>query len=767
MRKSSSEKQDFDKEVYKLTIEEAIDSLKTNKDTGLTSAEAQSRQQRYGVNAIEGDGGVKWYSLLMKQISNAMILVLVLAMALSYGVTDYIEGGVITAVIVLNVVIGFYQEFQAEKKMDSLRSLASPSARVIRDGQGNTIPSGEVVPGDIIEIKMGDTVPADLRLFEVMNLAVDDAILTGESKPNSKSVDDYTPKLDQDGNEIPLVAADCKNLTHSSTTVTKGRARGVVVFTGMYTEIGRIAHSMNGKKRKANRSMSRQKHGPLQPVKGGALRVWDGIGKFLGLTEGTPLQIKLSKLAYVLFGCALILAIIVFGVNKFNVTNEVAIYAISTGIAIIPESLNAVLTITIVVGMTQMRKRRVVVRQLSALEALGGITNICSDKTGTLTKGKMVAHKAWVHGIGIYTVDRSGHSFQTSGTRITLGPAPKSKSEAEAEREQQRAFRDRQRSTAGLHFDVPEEKYQKDRQKRDDARNEMQSEPSTPDNDALVPEIVPELEAFLESAALCNLATIKQDCQTKEWKTTGDPTEVALQVLAHRFGSGKPTLLDAGWKQLAEHPFDSKIKMMSVIYQKDTSEEYIQFTKGASERVIEFCDYVGVGDHQEKMTEQTKTNILGMMDFLAEQGLRVLAIACKSSNEEAVRASSADQPEEAKDWDDNQKRAWEEEKESVRPKLIECNLTLLGLAGLYDPPRDETTDAVRGKFQMPSQMQDRLTTPQIVLVRVSKSTCLQATTHPLRQLSPKMWASSPVTPVRLSGRNTQTLLSRLPHNSKK
>lgn len=248
-------------------------------------------------------------------------------MALSYGVTDYIEGGVITAVIVLNVVIGFYQEFQAKKKMDSLRSLSSPSAAVLRDGNIVIIPSAEVIPGDIVQVKAGDTVPADLRLIEAMNLECDEKILTGEAIPVAKDfgIDFF------DKDELSTGIGDRLNMAYSSSTVTKGRGRGIVVYTGMFTEIGKIAESMRGKTRKANRSLSREKWGTLQPAKGLALRIWDGIGRFLGLTVGTPLQRKLSKLAYMLFGCALLLAIIVFGVNRFNVTNEVAIYAISTG----------------------------------------------------------------------------------------------------------------------------------------------------------------------------------------------------------------------------------------------------------------------------------------------------------------------------------------------------------------------------------------------------------------------------------------------------
>ena len=248
-------------------------------------------------------------------------------MALSYGVADYIEGGVISAVIVLNVAIGFYQEFQAEKKMDSLRSLSSPSATVLRNGEEVTVSSGEAVPGDIVIIKTGDTVPADFRIIESMHLECDEKILTGEAVPVAKEQD-----FDTKGkNELETGVGDRLNMAYSSCTVTKGRARGLIVFTGMYTEIGRIANSMQGKKRKENRSLSRKKHGPMQPAKGIVLRAWDGIGAFLGLTVGTPLQQKLSKLAYVLFGCALLLAVIVFAVHKFQVSSEVAIYAISTG----------------------------------------------------------------------------------------------------------------------------------------------------------------------------------------------------------------------------------------------------------------------------------------------------------------------------------------------------------------------------------------------------------------------------------------------------
>lgn len=586
-------------------------------------------------------------------------------MALSYGVTDYVEGGVITAVIVLNVVIGFYQEFQAEKKMDSLRSLSSPSAKVTRDGNEVTIPSTEVVPGDIVSIKTGDTVPADLRLFEVMNLECDEAILTGEALPVAKEVEFEA----RHGKKEDSGVGDRLNMAYSSSTVTKGRGKGLVVFTGMSTSIGAIASSMQGKQRKPNRSLSRKKHGNLQPIKGSALRAWDGIGKFLGLTEGTPLQIKLSKLAYVLFGCAVLLAIIVFGVNKFNVTNEVAIYAISTGIAIIPESLIAVLTITMVVGMTQMRKRRVVVRQLSALEALGGVTNICSDKTGTLTQGRMITRKAWIPGQGIYTVEQSDDAENPTKGVVSLGSAP-TRAEAEREKEAKAAEQDRKRSVAGLAFDVPQEKLDRDQAR---AGTERKEKPNS--NQQLAPPMNPELEAFLESAALCNLATVRQieENGQQKWKTTGDPTEVALQVFTTRFGYGKRNLEGTkGWKQIMEFPFDSTIKRMSVVY-RHAAESNVSmiFTKGAVERIIDLCTSVGIGEHEQEMTSLVKEDVLEQMSLLAEQGLRVLAVAKRSTEEEIIEHSTIDR------------------------STIEKDLCLLGLVGLYDPPRLETKDAVR------------------------------------------------------------------------
>ncbi|KAF2110544.1 hypothetical protein BDV96DRAFT_615125 [Lophiotrema nucula] len=505
---------------------------------------------------------------------------MLLALALSYGAADYIEGGVITAVVVSNVIIGFVQD------------------RVLRSGNLESIPSVEVVPGDVVVIKTGDTISAALRMFESRNLECDEKVLTGDAIPVAK-----VPEADfSDRSELGCGVGDRISMAYSSSTVTTGCGRGIVVFTGMHTKIGKIAESMQGKKRKPNRSMSRKKHGKLQPVKGGALRTWDGIGKFLGLTEGTPLQIKLSKLAYTLFGGAIILAIIVYAVHKFDVSSEVAIYAISTtSIAIIPESLIAVLTITFVTGMTAMRRRRVLTRKLSALEALGGITNICSDKTGTLTQGLMTVRKAWVPGVGIYTVSNSEDPSNPKQGRTTIGPA-KSKAEMDAEKRTREEHFDTQRSGAALKFDLlptrPVTRHESngsyDEKYAEDAEEFSQ--------------MVPELEALLRSAALCNLANVRLNEQEGKWQTTGDD----------------------GWKQISEYPFDSTVKRMSAVYKSPADGNTTIFTKGAVERILDLCDDLGTGIERQQMTHVVKESIYEQMRSLADQGLRVLALATKT-----------------------------------------------------------------------------------------------------------------------------------------
>lgn len=576
---------EFPRHPFLLSVREVEQAAGTNVDSGLTSSRAAELQQTYPPNELDVGGSIAWYTIFIRQLCNAMILVLFFAMALSFGVSDYIEGGVLAAVIVLNVSIGFYQEYGAEKKMDALRALSAPSASVLRDGKTVVIPNAEVVPGDIINLKMGDTVPADLRLFEAMNLNCDESSLTGEAIPVDKQTANDIQIPGHDGqaatSEDDVGIADRVNMAYATTVVRKGRGRGIVVATGMQTEVGKIAASTSKKRRKAGRSMNWKKYGKAQPIKGAARRTYDFLGKFLGLTEGTPLQIKLAKLAYFLFFCALLLAVVVFGVNKFvsPLPKEVVIYAISTGIAIIPESLVAVLTISMVVATTVMRKANVVVRDLSALEALGGVTNICSDKTGTLTQGAMIVKKVWLPPSTVYTV--AGSADPNDPYKGTVGD------QAHASEEKKRDF-DEERTTQAIKFDgVPDEKL---------------NPPPQEEAKKMAP-LTPELRLFLLSAALCNLATVRYDEGESAWKTTGEPTEIALQVFAHRYDRNKKAVEALGWRQTAEFPFDSTIKRMSVVYDVPADNDAgldpadsVVFTKGAVERVLDLCVAAGAGE---------------------------------------------------------------------------------------------------------------------------------------------------------------------------
>lgn len=320
-----------------------------------------------------------------------------------------------------------------------------------------------------------------------------------------------------------------------------------------------------------------------------------------------------------------------------------------------------------VVAVTVMRKANVVVRDLSALEALGGVTNICSDKTGTLTEGAMIVRKAWIPSSHIYTVHDSQNPSDPTKGRVTYAL-----NKDEPVTEAPKRDYDRERSAAVLKFDVPDEKL-----------NPKSESETAPVETAC--EMTDELKAFLLSTSLCNLATVRFDQEEEKWQTTGEPTEIALQVFAHRFSLGKKSLEGQGWKQLGEFPFDSSIKRMSVIYDAPQgesgsiieTENSMVFTKGAVERILDLCSYVGTGADQQPITDELKENVLQQMNNLASQGQRVLAIAYRPWDGKFTAKQSSSPAED----------------EKLRGE-VEQNLTLLGLAGIYDPPRRETKPSI-------------------------------------------------------------------------
>lgn len=313
---------------------------------------------------------------------------------------------------------------------------------------------------------------------------------------------------------------DRLNIAYSSSTVTKGRARGIFFATGMYTEIGTIAVTLRAKGSKV-RTVKRKEDGSAGPhryAQAYSLTVTDAIGRFLGVNVDTPLQKKLCRLAVLLFGVAVVFAIVVLAANHFanypelegarspsNPTQEVAIYAVATGLSMIPAALIVVLTITMAAGTKRMVERHVIVRKLDAFEALGGITDICSDKTGTLTQGKMVAQKAWIPSRATYSVGASNEPFNpTTGDLSFTHKAPK------------------------------------------DVRDELEK-PDTKTSDELL-QNNEELEDFLHVAGIADLATVHLSDDT--WKTRGDPTEIAIKVFASRFDnrSGRTDSCASAWK---------------------------------------------------------------------------------------------------------------------------------------------------------------------------------------------------------------------------
>ncbi|KAI0150174.1 hypothetical protein GGR57DRAFT_199393 [Xylariaceae sp. FL1272] len=466
------------------------------------------------------------------------------------------------------------------------------------------------------------------RIIEAVNFETDEALLTGESLPVRKDANAVFDDVTGPGDRL--------NVAYSSSTVTKGRARGIVFATGTATELGAIAVALRQKNSKV-RSVKRKADGTAKPhryLEAYTLTLTDAIGRFLGVNVGTPLQKKLSKLAIILFFIAVVFAIIVLAANNFSSSQEVIIYAVATGLSMIPSSLVVVLTITMAAGTKRMVQRHVIVRNLKSLEALGAVTDICSDKTGTLTQGKMVARRAWIPSLGTYTVKTSSDPFNP-----TLGE---------------------------MFFDV--------RAPSDPEFGSVNNGSGTKETpEKLLSNGKTALIDYLRVASLANIATVSQ--KDNEWHARGDPTEIAIQVFVSRFDWNRLKLTSgdkAEWKHIAELPFDSDVKRMSTVFKNRLSGELFVFTKGAVERVIATCTdyYPDSTANPAAMTDDFRQEILKNMTSLASMGLRVLALGSKKY--------------------DGKLEAGDE----VNRDDVEANLTFRGLIGLYDPPRLESADAV-------------------------------------------------------------------------
>jgi Ca2+-transporting ATPase len=351
-------------------------------ERGLSAAEAAGRLKQFGPNALPQAPAASPLKLLLRQFSSLIVWVLIGAAIISGLLQEWIDAAAIIAIVVLNGLLGFVQEFRSERSLAALRRMTVTVARVVRDGALLTLPAVEVVPGDVIQVEAGDRVPADARLVYCAGLQTQEASLTGESSPVPKAAEPILPRS--------AALADRRNMIHMGTAAVSGKARALVVGTGLHTELGRIASSIEAASREER--------------------------------EETPLQRRLEKLGHTLLWLCLGVVLIVFLAGELRGVPPLTMFltAVSLAVAAIPEGLPAVVTITLAVGVTRMVKRNALIRRLPAVETLGSVTVICSDKTGTLTKNEMTVTALWQGGQAFAV---SGEGYAPEGKVVREGGA--------------------------------------------------------------------------------------------------------------------------------------------------------------------------------------------------------------------------------------------------------------------------------------------------------------------------------------------------------
>jgi P-type Ca2+ transporter type 2C len=357
------------------TKNQAINLHSTNFETGLTQKEAEYRLIKAGKNQITHEEKISKLKIFTQQFKNPLIYILLVAIVISVIIKEFLDASVILAIVLLNSILGYYQEYKAEKALELLKKISAPTARVLRNKRIRIIKAQNVVPGDILILETGDKIPADARLLTMSNLQTNESILTGESTPINKTTKAISKKVS---------IADQTNMVFAGTIVSYGRARAVVTATGNKTEFGRIAFSLKEIKK-----------------------------------ETTPLQKKLTKFSERIGGIMLVIAtllVIIELLRKIPFTDAFMI-AISLAVAAIPEGLPAVVTVALALGVQRMVKNKALIRKLSAIETLGAVTVVCSDKTGTITKGEMTVTQIYANNDLIYV---TGEGYETKGIFKTV-----------------------------------------------------------------------------------------------------------------------------------------------------------------------------------------------------------------------------------------------------------------------------------------------------------------------------------------------------------
>jgi P-type Ca2+ transporter type 2C len=537
---------------YQQSITDVLEKLNTNQETGLTETAVKQLLAEIGPNELVDKGIKSPWLILLDQFKDLMVLILIFAAIVSGFLGELNDVIVILAIVVLNAALGFSQEYRAEQAIAALKKLAVPTVRVRRDAHIMEISARELVPGDVVLLEAGNLIPADGRLLESINLKIQEAALTGESEPVEKT----TAAL----NGIALPLGDRLNMAYMGTVVTYGRGTAVITETGMQTELGNIAELIQSVE---------QEETPLQ-------RRLDDLGK---------------KLAWAAFG--IIFIVIVLGLLRGETLEILILTGISMAVAAVPEGLPAVVTITLALGSQRMLKRNALIRKLPAVETLGSVTVICSDKTGTLTENRMT----------VTVLDIAGRSKTIETILDEKG--------------------------AIVTEDLPE------------------LNPEIPAADR-------SLSLLLRAGALCNDAVLEIDAKGQE-RAIGDPTEGALIVAAAKIGYQKSNL-DQKWPRVGEIPFTSERKRMTTIHRvteggnKPNSpwrgKPYIAFSKGAVDSLLDVITGVLDGDKIVPLDNTMRERINAANAKLAQQGQRVLGVAYKPLETEVFSGESDMEAEE-------------------------------------------------------------------------------------------------------------------------
>ncbi|KAJ1918371.1 hypothetical protein H4219_002652 [Mycoemilia scoparia] len=562
-------------------------------DQGLSIKEAALRAEFYGENMLPKPKPISVVRVVWGQLTDFMVLLLFGAIVATGIDKDWKSSIVLAVVILINTIVGSWQEIKAGKAISALGNLVAQEACVLREGTLQTVDASELVPGDVVELNEGDQVPADVRLIECSQFEVIESLLTGESEPVIKKTDALnTP-------EYKLAIGECTGNAFMSSMVSRGRAKGVVVRTGLKTEIGKISAAVSNSKPKK-----------------------------------TPIQRHLQRLGLLLIVlaitmCALIVIIGCIWGRKFS---TMFITGLSLAVSVVPEGLVAVTTITMAFGVRRMAQKNALVRVLPSVETLGSVTVICSDKTGTLTEGKMCPS---------YLVDSTGSEYMFQEA-TTLDPQKGRISKSVNSNEGSKDF-DKEARISGSAC------------------------------------------ASLIICALCNNSNILFDTDEDQWISSGDPTEVALLSAALKGKASRD-----GWKRLTENPFDSDRKIMSITLELPGSDEVLVLAKGAPEQIVARCSGIlsknpnnltvmggqnedshrqlsSIVRDADPLTRAESNRIGNDCASLAGRGLRVLGLAAKLYKKPNSHG---------------------DDQEGLTVKSVESDLVFAGLIAIRDPVRE-------------------------------------------------------------------------------